>query len=78
MTMWNHDTPVWEPITLSDTTAQNYNGVLCLTAGTFIFRSEATGSDMSVAMTAGMTLPGKIVLAKSTGASGSYAGGRPY
>jgi hypothetical protein len=68
--------PVWEPITLSDTASQNYYGVLCLTAGTFIFKSEGTGTDISVAMTAGMYIPGRIVLAKTTGASGTYAGGK--
>lgn len=76
MAMRNDQNPVWEPITLSDSAAQNYYGVLCLTAGTFIFKSEATGSDISVALTAGQTIPGRIVLAKSTGASGTYAGAK--
>jgi hypothetical protein len=68
--------PVWELITLNDTTPQNYYGVLCLTAGTFIFKSEGTGTDIPVAMTAGMYIPGRIVLAKTTGASGTYAGAK--
>lgn len=76
MSFRNGATPVWEPITLSDTAPQNYYGALCLTAGTLIFKSESGGSDMTIAMTAGMVIPGRIVLAKSTGASGSFAGGK--
>lgn len=68
--------PTWEPITLSDTTPQNYYAVLCLTAGTFVFKSESSGSDITFAMTAGMYIPGRIVLAKSTGATGTYAGAK--
>lgn len=68
--------PVWEPITLHDTTTQNYYGVLCLTAGNFLFKSEATGSTMTLAMTAGQQIAGRIVLALSTGASGTYAGAK--
>lgn len=76
MSFRNDNTPIWEPITLSDTTPQNYYGVLCLTAGNFLFRSESAGSTMTVAMTAGMTIPGRIILAPSTGATGTYAGGK--
>ncbi len=68
--------PTWEPITLNDTTAQNYYGVLCLTAGTFIFKSEPTGSDITLALSAGNYFPGRIVLCKTTGASGTYAGAK--
>ena len=76
MSLRNQDNPTWEPITTSDTTAQNYYGILCLTAGTIVFKSEATGSDMSVALTAGQTIPGRVVLVKTTGTSGTYAGGK--
>lgn len=68
--------PTWEPMTLHDTTTQNYYGVLCLTAGNFLWKSEPAGSTMTLAMTAGMWIPGRIVLALSTGSSGTYAGGK--
>lgn len=78
MSMRNDYTPVWEPMTLSDTAVQNYYGVLCLTAGNFLWKSEATGTTMTLAMTAGMTIPGRIVLAPTTSATGTYAGGKAY
>jgi len=76
MAMRNDHTPVWEPITAHDTTPQNYYGLLCITAGTVVFKSETGGSDISLAMTAGQTLPGRIVLVKSTGTTGTYAGAK--
>ncbi len=72
----NGGIPVWEPMTLHDTTTQNYYGVLCITAGNFLWKSEATGTTMTLAMTAGMYIPGRIVLAISTGSSGTYAGAK--
>lgn len=68
--------PVWEPITTSDTADKNYFGIMCLTAGTIVFKSEIDGSDISVALTAGQTLVGRVVLVKSTGTSGTYAGAK--
>lgn len=68
--------PVWEPMTLHDTTPQNYYGVLCVTAGNFLFKSEGTGTTITIAMTAGQTIVGRIVLALSTGSSGTYAGAK--
>lgn len=76
MSYRNHETPVWEPMTLHDTTVQNYYGVLCLTEGNFKWKSEATGSTMTLAMTPGMTFKGRIVLAPTTDATGTYAGAK--
>jgi hypothetical protein len=76
MAMTNANTPVWEAITTSDTVSQNYYGILCLTAGSVVFKSESGGSDLTVAMSAGQTLPGRVVLVKSTGTSGTYAGAK--
>lgn len=78
MSFRNDYTPVWEPMTLNDTAQVNYYGVLCLTAGNFVFKSEAAGTAMTVAMTAGQVIPGRIIISMLTGASGTYAGARPY
>lgn len=76
MSYRNDYCPVWEPMTLSDTAPQNYYGVLCLTAGNFLWKSEATGTTMTLAMTAGQPVVGRIVLALSSGSSGTYAGAK--
>lgn len=76
MSFRNNATPIWELVTPSDTVAQNYYGLLCLTDGTVVFKSEGTGSDITMAMTAGMTLPGRVVLVKTAGTSGTYAGAK--
>lgn len=68
--------PTWEPITLSDTVTQNYYGLLCLTAGSLVFKSEPAGSDMLLPMTAGAYVPGRVVLCKTTGTTGTYAGAK--
>jgi hypothetical protein len=67
--------PVWEPITPSATVAQNYYGAMCLTAGNFVWHSEATGTEMTMAMTAGQTIVGRIVLVNTT-STGTYAGAK--
>lgn len=76
MSFRNDQTPTWEPITTSDTAPQNYYGVLCLTAGNFQFKSDGAGTTMLVAMTAGMTIPGRIVLVPATSTTGTYAGAK--
>lgn len=76
MSYRNDYCPVWEPMTLHDTTTQNYYGVMCLTAGNFLWKSEATGTTMTLAMTAGQTFVGRIVLAPTTSATGTYAGAK--
>lgn len=78
MSFRNDYTPVWEAVTLSDTAARNYYGLLCLTAGTVVFKCESTGSDLTLAMSAGQTFPGRIVLVKSTGTTGTYAGAKAF
>lgn len=78
MAMTNANTPVWEAITTSDTTPQNYMGLLCTTAGSVVFKSESTGADLTLAMTAGQTIPGRVVLVKTTGTTGTYAGAKSY
>ncbi len=75
MSYRNHETPVWAPITPHASTGQNYYGVLCLTAGNFVFTSEAGGTEMTIAMTAGMTFKGRIVLVNTT-STGTYAGAK--
>lgn len=72
----NGGIPTWEPITTSDTAVQNYYGLLCLTAGSIVFKSEPAGTDMLLPMTAGAYVPGRVVLAKTTGTSGTYAGAK--
>jgi hypothetical protein len=72
----NGGVPTWEPITASDTVTQNYYGVLCVTAGNLVFKSETGGTDITIALTAGNYIPGRIVLVKSTGTSGTYAGAK--
>lgn len=71
----NGGIPTWEPITPHATNGQNYYGVLCLTAGNFVFTSQAGGTEMTVAMTAGQYIPGRIVLVNTT-STGTYAGGK--
>lgn len=71
----NGGIPTWEPITPHATNGQNYYGVLCLTAGNFVWRSETAGTEMTLAMTAGMYLPGRIVLVNTT-STGTYAGAK--
>lgn len=68
--------PVWETITPSDTAPQNYYGIMCLTAGNIVWKSEATGADITNAMTANQTIIGRVVLVKTTGTSGTYAGAK--
>ena len=75
MAMNNVNSPTWAPITPHATNGQNFYGVLCLTAGNFVFTSEPGGTEMTVAMTAGQTLPGRIVLVNTT-STGTYAGGK--
>lgn len=77
MSLRNDGIPVWEPITPHATNAQNYYGVLCLTAGNFVFKSEASGTEMTLAMTAGMQVPGRIVFVNTT-STGTYAGAKAY
>lgn len=72
----NGGIPTWEPITLNDTATQNYYGLLCITAGSIVFKSESSGSDITLAMTAAQYIPGRIVLCKTTGTTGTYAGGK--
>ena len=72
----NGGVPTWEPITLSDTVPVNYYGVMCLTAGNLLFKSESAGSTMTLAMTAGQYAPGRVVLTLATGSTGTYAGAK--
>lgn len=72
----NGGVPTWEAITTSDTVTQNYYGVRCLTAGTLVWKSEPGGSDITEAMTAGQYWPGRVVLVKTTGTSGTYLGAK--
>jgi len=67
--------PVWAPITPHATNGQNFYGALCLTAGNLVFTSEAGGTEMTLAMTAGQTLVGRIVLVNTT-STGTYAGAK--
>lgn len=80
MSFRNDATPVWEPVTLSDTVAQNYYGLLIGGSGNVVFKSEATGSDITLTgVTVGMVIPGRVVLVKSTGTTASIVyGGKPY
>lgn len=79
MALMNQGTPVWEAITLSDSVAQNYYGLLVGVAGNIVFKSEATGADITITgASAGQTIPGRIVLVKTTGTTATVYGGRAY
>jgi hypothetical protein len=79
MSFKNDHTPVWEPVTLSDTAAQNYYGLLVGAAGNVVFKSEAGGSDVTITgASAGLVIPGRITLVKSTGTTATVFGARAY
>lgn len=79
MSFRNDGTPVWEAATPHDTNPQNYYGLLVGTAGNVVFKSEASGADITITgAVAGQTIPGRIVLIKSTGTTSTVYGAKPY
>jgi hypothetical protein len=74
MSFRNDNTPIWKAITPSDTSPQNFYGLLCCAAGDVVFQSEA-GSDVTITgMSVGQTIAGRIVLVKATGTTATVAG----
>lgn len=77
MSFRNDGTPTWEAATPHDTNAQNYYGLLFCTAGNVVFKSEASGADITITGgAAGLTIPGRVVLIKSTGTTATVAGAK--
>lgn len=71
----NGGIPIWEAITPHATNSQNYYGVRCLTAGNLVYKSEAGGTEITEAMTAGQYWPGRIVFVNTT-STGTYVGAK--
>ena len=79
MSFRNDGIPVWEVTTPSDTVAQNYYGLLVGAAGNVVFKSEASGADITITgAVAGQTIPGRVVLIKSTGTTATVLGAKAY
>lgn len=79
MALRNDGTPVWEPVTTSDSAVQNYYGLLIGAAGNVVFKSETSGSDITITgAIAGQTIPGRVTLVKSTGTTATVYGARAY
>lgn len=79
MTYRNDYTPTWEPVTASDTAAQNYYGLLVGATGNVTFKSEASGSDITITgAAAGTQIAGRVVLIKSTGLTATVYGAKAY
>lgn len=77
--MRNDYTPIWAPVTTSDTGPQDFYGLLVGAAGNVVFKSEAGGSDITVTgATAGATIPGRVVMVKTTGTTATVYGAKPY
>jgi hypothetical protein len=78
MSFRNADTPVWEPVTPNNTTALNYYGLLVCATGDVVFKSEASGSDITISSApVGLSIPGRVVLVK-TGTTATVAGAKAF
>lgn len=80
MSYRNDYTPVWEAPTASDTVQCRYFGFANPSTSTavIVFKSEASGADITLNLPAGAYWPAQIVLIKSTGTSGTFLAAKPY